>query len=61
MKVEEFKNVCEKLGMNEYFNMQDNDFFLEALSSNSQIMYFTFNKYDFAVAKSTITHVIALL
>ena len=51
MKIDEFKDVCEKLGMNKYFNMQDDDFFWEALSSNSQTMYFTFNKYDFAVAK----------
>ena len=50
MKVDEFKDVCEKLGMNKYFNIDD-DFFWEALSSNSQTMYFTFNKYDFAVAK----------
>lgn len=51
MKIDEFKDVCEKLGMNKYFNMQDDDFFWEALSSYSQSMYFTFNKYDFAVAK----------
>lgn len=51
MKIDEFKDVCEKLGMNKYFNIQDDDFFWEALSSNSQTMYFTFNKYDFAVEK----------
>ena len=52
MKIDEFKDVCEKLGMNKYFNMQDYVFLWEeALSSNSQTMYFTFNKYDFAVAK----------
>ena len=41
MKIDEFKDVCEKLGMNKYFNMQDDDFFLEALSSYYQSMYFT--------------------
>lgn len=41
MKIDEFKDVCEKLGMNKYFNIQDDDFFWEALSSNSQTMYFT--------------------
>ena len=38
MKVDEFKDVCEKLGMNKYFNIDD-DFFWEALSSNSQTIY----------------------
>lgn len=51
MKIDEFKDVCEKLGMNKYFNMQDDDFFLEALSSNSQTMYFTFKGYNFSIAK----------
>ena len=51
MNIDEFKYVCEKLGMNKYFNIQDDDFFWESLSSNSQTMYFTFNKYDYAVAK----------
>lgn len=41
MNIDEFKDVCEKLGMNKYFNMQDDDFFWEALSSYSQSMYFT--------------------
>lgn len=52
MKIAEFRDVCKKLGMNKYFiNKQDEDLFWEALSSNFQTMYFTFNKYDFAVAK----------
>lgn len=51
MKIDEFKDVCEKLGMNKYFNMQDDDFFWEALSSNSQTMYFTFKGYNFSIAK----------
>ena len=51
MNIDEFKYVYEKLGMNKYFNIQNDDFFWESLSSNSQTMYFTFNKYDYAVAK----------
>ena len=51
MKIDEFKDVCEKLGMNKYFNMQDDDFFWEALSSNSQTMYFTFKGYNFSIEK----------
>ena len=51
MNIGEFKDVCEKLGMKEYFNYHNDEMFWEALTSESKTMYFTFDGYDFAVAK----------
>ena len=47
----EFQYVCNKLGMVEFCDYTNEDYFWEALSSDSQTMYFTFKGYDFAVAK----------
>lgn len=51
MTIGEFKYVCEKLRMREFFDFTNDDIFWEILSSNSQTMYFSFKGYDFAVAK----------
>lgn len=47
----EFQYVCNKLRMDEFCDYTNDDYFWEALSSDSQTMYFTFNGYNFAVAK----------
>lgn len=47
----EFQYVCNKLRMDEFCDYTNEDYFWEALSSDSQTMYFTFKGYDFAVAK----------
>ncbi len=51
MKIDEFKVVCKKLGMEVYNDYNSDNMFWETLESVSQTMYFTFNGYDFAVAK----------
>ena len=51
MKIDEFKDVCEKLGMNKYYNMQDDNMFWETLNSDSPTFYFTFKGYNFSIAK----------
>lgn len=51
MKIDEFRDVCKKLGMDEFFDYQSDEYFWEALSSDSKTMYFKFKGYDFAVAK----------
>lgn len=51
MDIEDFKQVCEKLGMNKYSDYNDEDYFWEALASESKIAHYTFNGYDFYVAK----------
>ena len=51
MGLDEFKYVCGKLGMDAYFNYNSDEYFWEALSSDSKTMYFKFKGYDFAVAK----------
>ena len=47
----EFKDVCNKLGMNEFNDFNNEDYFWESLSSDSKTMYYSFNGYNFAVAK----------
>lgn len=51
MKFNEFEDVCVKLGMHEYFDFNSDDMFFETLNSDSPTRHFTFNGYDFAVAK----------
>ena len=51
MEIGEFKAVCDKLGMDEFFDYKNDDYFWEALSSDSKTLYYKFNGYDFAVAK----------
>lgn len=51
MDIEDFKQVCEKLGMNKYVNYNDEDYFWEALGSESKTARYTFNGYDFYVTK----------
>ncbi|MBO7693316.1 MAG: hypothetical protein J6T10_11860 [Methanobrevibacter sp.] len=51
MNIGEFEYVCEKLGMKKYFNYNNDEMFWEALSSESKTLYYTFNGYDFPVAK----------
>lgn len=51
MNIGEFEYVCEKLGMYEFCDFKNDDYFFESLASDSQIMYYTFNGYDFAVTK----------
>lgn len=51
MDIGEFKYVCKKLKMKEFFDYTNDDIFWETLSSDSQTMYFSFKGYDFAVAK----------
>ncbi len=51
MKRDEFKDVCEKLGMEVYNDYNSDDMFWETLNSGSPTLYFTFKGYDFYVAK----------
>ena len=51
MKIDEFIDVCKKLGMVDYYDYRIDDVFWETLQSNSPVFYFTFKKCDFAVAK----------
>ena len=51
MNISEFKYTCEKLGMKEFFDYTNDDMFWETLASDSQPMYFSINRYNFAVAK----------
>lgn len=51
MKIDEFKYVCLKLGMEMYNDFSSDDMFFESLNSNSLTFYFTFKGYNFAVAK----------
>ena len=51
MNLVEFVDVCTKLGMKEFCDFKNDDYFFESLASDSQIMYYTFNGYDFAVTK----------
>ena len=51
MKLDEFKDVCVKLGMDVYNDYNNEDMFWESLHSDSQTFYFTFKGYDFYVAK----------
>jgi hypothetical protein len=51
MELGEFKYVCDKLGMDEFFDYQSDEYFWETLSSDSKTMYFKFKGYDFCVAK----------
>ena len=51
MKIDEFKDVCKKLGMEVYNDYNSEDAFWETFNSDSPTFYFTFNKYDFAVSK----------
>ena len=47
MKLVEFVDVCTKLGMKEFCDFKNDDYFFESLASE----YYTFNGYDFAVTK----------
>ena len=51
MELGEFKDVCDKLGMDEFFDYKNDDYFWETLSSDSKTLYYKFKGYDFAVAK----------
>lgn len=51
MKIDEFEDVCLKLGMNVYFDYNNDEMFWEVIASDSKTMYFNFDGYDFAVAK----------
>jgi hypothetical protein len=51
MNLVEFVDVCTKLGMYEFCDLRNDDYFFESLASDSPIMYYTFKEYDFAVTK----------
>ena len=51
MNIEDFICSCKKLGMVEFYDYDDEELFWENLRSESKTAHYTFNGYDFVVAK----------